>query len=102
MSSDRDIAAQRYRKRPVEVEAVQWTGENLEEIEAFSPSSWFGCPDRIAREYVMSGHEIPMSLWVRTLEGEHRASIGDWIIKGVQGEFYPCKPDIFEATYEPA
>lgn len=94
--------AEQWRKKPVVIEAVQWTGDNLEEVTEFAPRAWFGCPDRIAREHVMSGAEIPMSLWVTTLEGDHRAVVGDWIIRGVQGEFYPCKPDIFEATYERA
>ena len=51
--------------------------------------------------------EVPFATWINgiltipTLEGDHIANVGDWIIQGVQGEFYPCKPDIFDATYEP-
>lgn len=89
-----------FRKKTLVIEAIQWTGDNLAEIEAFSSAAYFGCPDSIAADYVRSGYEIVMSLWVRTLEGNLRASVGDWIIRGVQGEFYPCKPDIFEAAYE--
>lgn len=80
----------RYRKKPVIVSAVQWTGMNHGEIESFAGpmSFWFQAEGDIK------------SLGIRTLEGKLYASPGDWIIKGVKGEFYPCKPDIFEATYE--
>lgn len=79
----------KYRKKPVVIDAVLWTGENDQEIEAFLHDA-----DRavIGRESVI----------IRTLEGNMTANIGDWIIRGVKGEFYPCKPDIFKATYEPA
>lgn len=77
----------KYRKKPVVVEAVQWTGENEKEI--FDFINW--------RNAEMQGK----TLVIHTLEGNHNASAGDYIIKGVKGEFYPCKPDIFEATYEP-
>lgn len=75
-----------YRKKPVEVEAIQWTGLNRAEILNFvgNAASW--------------GDVTGMT--ISTLEGKHIASEGDYIIKGVAGEFYPCKPDIFRATYE--
>lgn len=73
-------------KKPVEVQAIQWTGDNYEEIQEFVGKD--GC--------VRSGD----TLLVYTLEGDHHASIGDWIIRGIKGEFYPCKPDIFEKTYD--
>lgn len=76
----------RFRKKPVEIEAIQWTGDNLKELEIFTDDEV--CPLAEKR------------LLITTLEGEMKASLNDWIIKGVQGEFYPCKPDIFEATYE--
>ena len=75
----------RYRKKPVEVEAVQWTGENWQEIKDFAGS-----------DVSFDGR-----LYVFTLEGTLKVDIGDYIIKGVKGEFYPCKPDVFEKTYEP-
>jgi len=87
----------KFRKKPVVIEAVQWTGDNLSEIIEFSglhPSAanltWEQYESLVARE----------GLKIFTLEGPHLASIGDWIIKGVNGEFYPCKPDIFEKTYD--
>lgn len=76
----------RYRKKPVEVEAIQWTGNNLKEVLEFSDKSYIDKDN--------------YTLKIDTLEGTHIASRGDYIIKGIKGEFYPCKPDIFEATYE--
>ena len=81
----------KYRKKPVVIEAVQWTGENLDEIFEFAK----GC-DRT----VVYPANRPEGLIITTLEGDYIVSIGDWIIKGVQGELYPCKPDIFAATYD--
>lgn len=75
-------------KKPVKIHAIQWTGDNYEEIADFV------------------GHFIsPYSLdeglvAIETLEGSICARKGDWIIRGINGEFYPCKPDIFEKTYE--
>lgn len=74
----------KYKKKPVIVEAIQWTGDNTKEILDF-------CPIAIERKTY---------LCIPTLEGNHLADKGDFIIKGVKGEFYPCKPDIFEKTYE--
>lgn len=87
----------KYRKKPVVVEAVQWNGTNLSEIEMFCPIAQIEILDT-AWEV---GKGIPVAIiTIPTLEGEHIASKGDYIIKGVKGEYYPCKPDIFEATYE--
>jgi hypothetical protein len=80
----------RFRKKPVEIEAVRWTGENGGEIAAFITTGEWADPA------ASDGH-----LLIVTLEGPMRANVGDWIIRGVAGEFYPCKPDIFAATYEP-
>ncbi len=74
----------KYRKKPVVVEAVQWDGENTRDIIKWTDG----------RAYI---HD---TLCIRTLEGDHKARRGDYIIKGIQGEFYPCKPDIFEQMYE--
>jgi hypothetical protein len=75
----------KYRKKPVVIEAIQWTGENVEEVSKFAGNN---CS--IGLDHV----------WIDTLEGVMRTDKGDYIIKGIKGEFYPCKPDIFEATYE--
>jgi hypothetical protein len=76
----------KFRKKPVVIEAVQFTGDNLREMFIFAGSN--------------VGNRVYGKLHVFTLEGEMIANTGDWIIKGVNGEFYPCKPDIFEKTYE--
>jgi hypothetical protein len=78
----------KYRKKPVEVEAIQFTGGNRGSVQAF-------CPDAVFGGITMERAIIP------TLEGTMTAVEGDWIIRGIAGEFYPCKPDIFEQTYEP-
>lgn len=79
-----------YRKKPVVIEAVQVTEE------------WFSCghpnPMHLASIIV---DPIAKTIAIPTLEGTMTAQIGDWIIRGIKGEYYPCKPDIFEATYEP-
>lgn len=82
----------KYRKKPVEIEAVQFfdTTESIMEL-----SDFIGYEIRI--DYKDKNNPI---LRIKTLEGIMKASVGDYIIKGVKGEFYPCKPDIFEATYE--
>ena len=91
-----------YRKKPVIIEAIQWTGVNHRDMFDFltynhyvnDPITTYGDNFYIDRNKVEGG------LIIKTLEGEHIASIGDYIIKGVSGEFYPCKPDIFNQTYE--
>jgi hypothetical protein len=77
----------KFRKKPVVIEAIQWTGTNMGEIGEFM--------DGI--HWAMSGG----NLVIPTLEGDMAVSLNDWIIRGVKGEYYPCKPDVFEATYEP-
>ncbi len=77
----------KFRKKPVVIDAVRWTGDMV-------PVT------------VLVGHDLQPfgdgALCIHTLEGDHRCDLGDWIIKGVKGELYPCKPDIFAMTYEPA
>lgn len=80
----------RYRKKPVVIEAIIFNEENKDI--AFN---FISC-NKIA-EFDDNGKFI---IKIQTLEGDMTASLGDWIIKGVNGEFYPCKPDIFEKTYE--
>ena len=80
----------KYRKKPVVVEAWQLTEENIEA----------GIPDWIDTDQVSIFGGANAFAEIHTLEGTMQASYGDYIIKGVKGEFYPCKPDIFEQTYE--
>ena len=84
----------KFRKKPVEIEAIQWTGDNLGEICEFVNHY-----DIRVAPHGIEGIQKE-ELYINTLEGTMHASEGDWIIKGVHGEFYPCKPDIFEETYE--
>jgi len=81
----------KYRKKPVVVEAVKWDGSNLQEVKDF-----------VGKNFECIPSDTALRLIIHTLEGDHVCSEGDFIIKGVKGEFYPCKPDIFEQTYESA
>lgn len=83
----------KFRKKPVVIEAFQLTNENR-----FTPHEW---PEWfIARFHDGYVEGLRENLLIRTLEGDMTACPNDWIIRGVKGELYPCKPDIFEATYE--
>ena len=75
----------KFKKKPVIIEAIQWNGENLSEINEFTKNE-------------VKNHESV--LIILTLEGDMYASLNDYIIKGVNRAFYPCKPDIFAKTYE--
>lgn len=92
----------KYRKKQIEVEAIQWTGDNQREMFDFLTYGHYKNDYmRVSgANFYIDHSKVKGGLIIRTLEGEHIASIGDYIIKGVAGEFYPCKPDIFEKTYE--
>ena len=75
----------KYRKKPVVIDAFQWTGGPEQENDP---------------EWIIEAIKNKTA-WFQTLEGVHEASVGDYIIRGIAGEIYPCKPDIFRATYEP-
>jgi hypothetical protein len=83
----------KFRKKPVVIEAIQFTGSfaNFDQISDFVGQDIAANSD---------GDKTVMELFIETLEGTHKAVTGDWIIKGVEGEFYPCKPSIFAATYD--
>jgi hypothetical protein len=92
----------KFRKKPVVIEARQLTPENAEEIGAWCEAML--CKHDTYSSYLW-GYALNVNartLRIPTLEGDMSADMGDWIIQGVKGEFYPCKPDIFEMTYEPA
>lgn len=76
----------RYRTKPCEIDAIQWNGENWEEISHFIDDGSY---------MLMRG-----DLSIMTLEGTMRANVSDYIIRGLRGEYYPCKPDVFEKKYE--
>lgn len=90
----------RYRKKPVEIEAVQFTGDNVREIAEFMGIPLAGLQVSVDAVLRMDGdYSENTHIHIPTLEGTMTANYGDWIIKGVKGEFYPCKPDIFDETY---
>lgn len=76
-----------YVTKPCEIEAIEWTGNNISEICKFT--------NRDIRHLLVSGQ-----LYIETLEGTMKADIGDYIIKGLRGEYYPCKPDVFHKKYQ--
>ena len=76
----------KYRKKPLVIEALLWTGGNMDQMAEFMGSQ---------PHYDRGG-----GISIKTLEGRMRAATGDWVIKGIKNELYPCKPDIFAATYE--
>jgi hypothetical protein len=83
-----------YRKKPVEIQARQYANDGSN---AYELIDWID-QDAPGNDAVFDPDDN--TVCIKTLEGVMAASLGDWIIRGVQGEFYPCKPDIFEATYE--
>lgn len=92
------MAAQRFTKKPVEIEAHRYDGANSAEVVAWADTEYvFTVPDGPDADLRRPDGEL---LMIRTLEGMLHVSVNDWVIRGVKGEFYPCKPDIFEATYD--
>ena len=87
----------RYRKKPVIVDAVVWNGKFNKGIENFA---WLITPQDRQKVCEQCGYLISEHGRIETLEGHHIVCPGDWLITGVKGERYPCKPDIFDQTYE--
>ena len=85
---------QRYRKRPVVIEAIVFWPNNIVDVLKFVGDA--------IDDALYDANDAIVELRIKTLEGDHIARIGDYIIRGVKGEFYPCKPDIFHLTYEHA
>lgn len=94
----------KYRKKPVEIEAFQYDGDLINSKGEYYVPEWaveaylngimfYGCGRDDNEEYIEE-------LFIKTLEGTHHVSVGDYVIQGIKGELYPCKPDIFEKTYE--
>lgn len=82
----KETSPKKYKTKPCEIEAIQYDGSNIKEIRNF-----------IGKSFEVRTVE---GIYIRTLEGIMRASVGDYVIKGLRGEFYPCKPDVFEKKYE--
>lgn len=81
----------KYRKKPVVIEAFQWKGT----MDGIPKWAYEGFDNKI-----MNFRGNDMGVYIETLEGTHYANVGDYIIQGIKGELYPCKPDIFEQTYD--
>lgn len=81
-----------FRKKPVEIQAIQWTGENVEALIQFvaDDSLYFG----------MDQYDHITDLFITTLEGDMKANVGDWIIRGLKGEYYPCSNEVFTMSYD--
>lgn len=86
----------KFRKKPVVIDAIQWTGTNADEVLGFTLGR-----ASVRDELFQHPSSSERVLVIETLEGSMRAEPSDWIICGIKGEFYPCKPDIFAATYDP-
>ena len=82
----------RYRTKPCEIEAVQWEGHNIEEIIKFTNG---------LEKHIIRVEGLEPVIFISTLEGEMKAAEVVYIIRGLRGEYYPCKPDVFHAKYEP-
>ncbi|MDY2752579.1 MAG: hypothetical protein SOV22_03125 [Blautia obeum] len=92
----------RYRKKPVIIDAFQYDGDLMGSDGEYYVPDWAvnAFQEGIMHFGSLKTEEPPTELFIETLEGTHHVSIGDYIIRGVNGEIYPCKPDIFEKTYE--
>lgn len=92
----------KYRKKPVVIEAFQYDGDLMNTKSEYYVPDWAvkAFKEGIIYYGSLKNDMPPCELFIKTLEGVHHASVGDYIIRGVQGELYPCKPDIFEQTYE--
>ena len=91
----------KYIKKPVQIEAMQLTKENIVEVFNFLDGANYKETKSVEELEDFSQRMLKQGyIVIETLEGIMKASFGDYIIKGVKGEFYPCKPDIFQATYE--
>ena len=86
-------------KKPIVIEAIQWNGKNFDAVHNFMK---FFHGNKGAYEDAEEGAIKTGKIYIPTLEGIRTLSKNDWIIKGVKGEFYPCKPDIFKSTYQSA
>ena len=92
----------KYRKKPIVIEAFQYDGDLMNRDGEYYIPQWAveAFKTKVMYYASLQWNDAQCELFITTLEGNHHVSVGDYIIKGVQGELYPCKPDIFEQTYE--
>jgi hypothetical protein len=94
------MTARFYRKLPIVIEAWQLTEDNLWDVLEWADSKPYFSPTDPETHANGGPHTFLDGLSIFTLEGRMKADFGDYVIRGIKGEFYPCKPEIFEATYE--
>ena len=92
----------KYRKKPVVIEAFEYDGDLKDSNGNYYVPIWAEFAFDAGVLFYGSTDGPPCELFIKTLEGEMHVSVGDYVIQGIKGEIYPCKPDIFHATYEPA
>lgn len=104
MKKGKESMIKTYQTKPVKIQAVQYNGHNIEEVKEFAEYSFV---ERVFTHniptpyHVSDNRDINYSIYyIHTLEGDMQIFKGDYIIKGIEGEFYPCNPDIFEQKYE--
>ena len=91
----------KYRTKPFEIEAIQWTGENAEEIKTFVGQNTYNGQDDFLLPNEITGVWLNAHVWDYLQKTWVPVNINDYIIKGMKGEFYPCDPEVFESKYEP-
>lgn len=95
------MKTEKYLKKPVVIEAFQYDGDLIDSRGKYHVPDWAKQAYENGILFYEETENSPSEMFVKTLEGNMIASVGDYIIRGVNGEIYPCKPDIFEKTYEP-
>ncbi|MBL4940958.1 MAG: hypothetical protein JKY81_04770 [Colwellia sp.] len=90
----------KFRKKPVVIEAMVWDGNDHRGMYEFLGGDDKDFMSPSGENFYIDHSKVAGGLMLKTLEGEHKASIGDYVIKGISGEYYPCKPDIFSKTYD--
>ena len=88
-----------YSKKPAVIEALEWTGSNHRDMFNFLGGKYSDHLTTEGNNFYIDHSKVEGGLVIKTLEGEHIATIGDFIIRGVKGEYYPCKADVFKETY---
>lgn len=94
------MSARQFRKKPIVIEATQWTGGDTEDLAAFAGSRNWARADAVDVPWTHPDLE-QVVIWNELEQSWIPAPVGSWIIRGVKGEYYPCASDVFEATYEP-
>ena len=90
----------KFQKKPVIIEALEWDGSSHRPMFDFLGGEQSSSIGTHGKNFYIDYAKVTGGLIIKTLEGEHLANIGDWIIKGVEGEYYPCKPSVFKKTYD--